>query len=136
MEVAFVVGILLYGLVVGAAARFAVPGPDPMPVWLTVVVGVVGSVAGGLVAQLFTDSTGSLLFAFAGAVALVIAYRRIVQKRGITGPDASAQPTRGIGIAGRDDPSELLRKLTDLRDAGVITPEEFEAKSARLRARV
>jgi uncharacterized membrane protein YeaQ/YmgE (transglycosylase-associated protein family) len=88
MELAFIIGILVFGFAIGALARLAVPGPDPMPIWLTTVIGVVGSVVGGLVAQLFTDSAGSLIFAFAGAVVLVIAYRRFYQGRGITGPGA------------------------------------------------
>ncbi len=70
MGLAFIVGVLLFGFVIGMAARFAVPGPDPMPIWLTTGIGVLGSVAGGLLAQLFTDSAGSLLFAFGGAVGL------------------------------------------------------------------
>lgn len=129
MELAFILGLLLFGFVIGALARFAVPGPDPMPVWLTVAIGVIGSVAGGLVGQLFTDSAGSLLFAFLGAVGVVIGYRRFVQRRGITGPDAKLPPTRGIGLRRRTGEANL-RKLRELRDAGVLTPEEFEAKKA------
>jgi hypothetical protein len=34
------------------------------------------------------------------------------------------------------DPIEQIRKLGDLRDAGVLTPEEFEAKKADLLKRV
>ena len=30
----------------GALARFAVPGPDPMPMWLTIAIGLVGWVKG------------------------------------------------------------------------------------------
>ncbi len=129
MELAFILGLLLFGFVIGALARFAVPGPDPMPIWLTVAVGVIGSVGGGLVGQLFTDSAGSLLFAFLGAVGVVIGYRRVVQRRGITGPDAKLSPTRGIGLRRRTGEANL-RKLRELRDAGVLTPEEFEAKKA------
>lgn len=34
------------------------------------------------------------------------------------------------------DPADQLRKLGELRDAGVLTPEEFEAKKADLLARM
>src|SRR3954447_7233901 len=37
---------LLSGFVSGALARFAVPGPDPMPAWLTISIGLVGTVIG------------------------------------------------------------------------------------------
>lgn len=138
MGLAFIVGILLFGFVIGMAARFAVPGPDPMPIWLTTGIGVLGSVAGGLLAQLFTDSAGSLLFAFGGAVGLVIAYRRLVQGRGITGPQAKNPPTRGWGLGRRKPANRHLHMLGELRDAGIVTPEEYDAKRALLdeRARV
>jgi uncharacterized membrane protein YeaQ/YmgE (transglycosylase-associated protein family) len=48
-------GLLLYliilffvGLFVGALARLLVPGPDPMPIWLTVLVGLCGTFSAGL----------------------------------------------------------------------------------------
>jgi uncharacterized membrane protein YeaQ/YmgE (transglycosylase-associated protein family) len=132
VELAFVVGILLFGFVIGTAARFAVPGPDPMPIWLTTGIGVLGSAAGGLAARLFTDSAGSLLFAFGGAVGLVIAYRHFVQGRGITGPQAKSQPTRGWGLRPRKPATRHLQMLGELRDAGIVTPEEYDAKRAAL----
>jgi cytochrome c-type biogenesis protein CcmH/NrfG len=38
--------------------------------------------------------------------------------------------------ANADDQAERLMKLAELRDQGVITPEEFEAKKAEIRARI
>ena len=35
-----------------------------------------------------------------------------------------------------EDPAESLRKLAELRDAGVVTSEEFEAKKAELLGRL
>ncbi|HET9507689.1 MAG TPA: hypothetical protein VFO81_07080, partial [Gaiellaceae bacterium] len=43
-------GLLLSGFLVGGLARFALPGPDPMPLWATIVLGIGGSFLGGLVA--------------------------------------------------------------------------------------
>ncbi len=37
---------LLFAFVTGALARFALPGPDPMPPWLTIAIGLVGFAAG------------------------------------------------------------------------------------------
>jgi uncharacterized membrane protein YeaQ/YmgE (transglycosylase-associated protein family) len=87
---AFVLLVVLSGLVVGALARLAVPGPDPMSIWLTIALGIVGSFLGGLIAGLVgVDAGGGVfLLAFAGAVVLLIAYRRVFQGRGITGPSA------------------------------------------------
>ena len=38
--------------------------------------------------------------------------------------------------AAADDPTETLAKLADLRDKGVITPEEYEAKKTELLSRI
>ena len=86
----FILAVALSGLVVGALARLAVPGPDPMSIWRTIALGIVGSFLGGLIAGLVGvgGSGGIVLLAFAGAVLLLIAYRRVFQGRGITGPSA------------------------------------------------
>jgi uncharacterized membrane protein YeaQ/YmgE (transglycosylase-associated protein family) len=42
--------IMLFGFITGGLARLAVPGPDPMPVWLTVAIGLAGSIGGGAIA--------------------------------------------------------------------------------------
>lgn len=148
--------IMVFGFITGGLARLAVPGPDPMPIWLTVAIGLAGSIGGGAVAIAIwgRDTQAVGLFAFIGAILLVIAYRRFVQKRPITGPEAWKFPERGVGIerfqerrrqfedlarqAHQDrverDVDANLRKLTELRDAGVLTQEEFEAKKEQLQA--
>jgi uncharacterized membrane protein YeaQ/YmgE (transglycosylase-associated protein family) len=94
----FVLILIVGGFLIGALARLAVPGPDPMPIWLTIGIGIGGAVLGGLAADLLLGRPGSLLLAYAGSVVLVILYRRLVQRRGITGPEARARPTRGWGL--------------------------------------
>ncbi|HEX6490096.1 MAG TPA: hypothetical protein VF002_01835 [Gaiellaceae bacterium] len=94
MTLAFILFILLWGLVVGALARLAVPGPDPMPIWMTIAIGLGGSVLGGLIARIFFGTGVSFFFAFLGAVLLVIAYRRFVQHRPVWGPGARQPPHR------------------------------------------
>lgn len=100
---------MMTGFVIGGAARFAVPGPDPMPFWLTVLIGLVGSAIGTAIgallfgAQHTFDSSGrsfvTLLLAIGFATGLVAAYRILVQKRPLTGPDARRFPRTGFGIA-------------------------------------
>jgi uncharacterized membrane protein YeaQ/YmgE (transglycosylase-associated protein family) len=88
-----IVAILISGLVIGALGRLAVPGPDPMPIWLTILLGIVGSIVGGMVAVAIGLGVGGIFVASVFAATLiVIAYRRVVQKRGITGPDARRMP--------------------------------------------
>ena len=148
--------IMVFGFITGSLARLAVPGPDPMPVWLTVAIGLAGSAGGGAVALAIwgrgTQVVG--LFSFLGAILLVVAYRRFVQKRPLTGPEAMKFPDRGIGIdrfqdrrrkmedllrqaRGAPDTSDTdanLRKLSELHDAGLLTDDEFEAKKAQLQS--
>ena len=149
--------IMFFGFITGGLARLAVPGPDPMPVWLTVAIGLAGSaVGGGIAIAIWGRGTQAIgLLSFLGAVLLVVAYRRFVQKRPLTGPDALKFPERGIGIdkfqerrhkmedlvrqaqgaqAGQAESvaDSNLRKLSDLHDAGILTDEEYELKKSQL----
>ena len=152
-----IIMIMLFGFITGSLARLAVPGPDPMPVWLTVAIGLVGSAAGGAIAiGIWGKHTQGIgIFAFIGAVLLVVAYRRFVQKRAIVGPEAFKFPERGFGVErfraqrqqledmarkarfeqGATEGDSNLQKLEDLHEAGILTDEELEEKKARLQAR-
>jgi uncharacterized membrane protein YeaQ/YmgE (transglycosylase-associated protein family) len=44
-----IIWYIVAGLIVGALARLVVPGRNPMGIVLTVVIGIVGSIVGGLV---------------------------------------------------------------------------------------
>jgi uncharacterized membrane protein YeaQ/YmgE (transglycosylase-associated protein family) len=150
-----IIQVLISGFIIGALARWAVPGPDPMPIWMTILFGVAGSfVGGGIAAAIFgaEQDSGSVFAILLGSVLastlLVIAYRRFVQHRPITGPDAY-RPPKGrqrklSDVFGspakraykREDTAEQLRKLSELHDEGVISDEEFERKKAELLARL
>jgi uncharacterized membrane protein YeaQ/YmgE (transglycosylase-associated protein family) len=91
--------LLVSGLIIGLLARFAVPGKDPLKLWQTIVLGLSGSLLGGLVARLLgvingddtvtgNEAFASFAFSLGGAIVLLILYRKFVQKRPITGPDA------------------------------------------------
>jgi uncharacterized membrane protein YeaQ/YmgE (transglycosylase-associated protein family) len=84
-----VVAILISGLIIGGLGRLAVPGPDPIPIWLTILIGIIGSIVGGAVALALGFGVGGVfVLSVAAATLIVIAYRRIVQKRTVTGPGA------------------------------------------------
>ena len=86
-----ILAILVSGLVVGALGRLAVPGPDPMPIWLTILFGIVGSIVGGAAALALGFGVGGVfVLSVLAATLLVIAYRRIVLKRPVTGPGSRA----------------------------------------------
>ena len=87
MTLGDVVAILLTGLVVGALGRLAVPGRDPMPLWLTVLIGIAGSMVGGVIAVAIGFGLGGVfVLSVLVATVIVIVYRRVVQKRTVTGP--------------------------------------------------
>jgi uncharacterized membrane protein YeaQ/YmgE (transglycosylase-associated protein family) len=134
VDVVYVVLIALAGgLVVGTLARLAVPGPDPMPLWLVMGIGLVGSAIGTLIAQALVATAWTLPFALLGAVLLVVAYRRLVQGRGVTGPEAKRPPTRGWGIlSAAQREARALRSLERMRESAVLTDQEYAARRAEL----
>jgi uncharacterized membrane protein YeaQ/YmgE (transglycosylase-associated protein family) len=84
----FIIGLIVWGFIVGGLARLALPGPDPMPWYATIGLGLAGSLVGGIIARILIGTAGGLLFAFLGAVLLLYLYRRFAQGRGLTGSSA------------------------------------------------
>jgi uncharacterized membrane protein YeaQ/YmgE (transglycosylase-associated protein family) len=150
-----IIQVLLSGFIIGALARWAVPGPDPMSVPMTILLGVFGSfLGGGLAAALFgaNQSSGSVFAILIGSIVasmvILVLYRRYVQHRPITGPEAQTPPRErphlGTLLSSRpgqpaapprEDVSQQLQKLAELREEGVLSDEEFEAKKAALLGR-
>jgi uncharacterized membrane protein YeaQ/YmgE (transglycosylase-associated protein family) len=95
-----VIGAMVTAFIIGALARFAVPGPDPMPAWLTVAIGLTGVGIGYGIVYGVTgkDSSWAPTVSFVAAVCLVLVYRRFVQKRPLWGKDAFRFPERGFGV--------------------------------------
>ena len=92
MGLGFIVFLVLFGLVVGALARLALPGPDPMGILATIGLGLAGSFLGGIVARIFLGTGGGVVFAVLGATLILYLYRRFVQHRPVTGPGAHRWP--------------------------------------------
>lgn len=78
------IGLAISGLVIGALARLALPGPDPMGILATIGLGLAGSFVGGLVAGLLWARPAGFVFAVIGAIVVLALYRRYVQHRPIT----------------------------------------------------
>jgi len=125
-----VLGLVVGGLVIGALARLALPGPDPIPIWATVLLGIVGALLGGGVGLAAGGPAGAILASVVVASLLLYLYRRLVQKRPLTGPDAR-RPARGEGEA-TEPPEQRLRRLQQLRDDGLISDEEFQLRRRQL----
>jgi uncharacterized membrane protein YeaQ/YmgE (transglycosylase-associated protein family) len=48
--IGYIISLLITGLIVGAIGRLVVPGPNPMSIWATLGIGVVGALVGSLIA--------------------------------------------------------------------------------------
>jgi len=80
---AFIVVLVIVGLIAGAVARLLVPGRDPIGILGTIVLGIVGSFVGGFVSTLVEYHTLSvhqfhltgILWSIAGAVILLVLLR-------------------------------------------------------------
>jgi uncharacterized membrane protein YeaQ/YmgE (transglycosylase-associated protein family) len=149
-----ILAVIASGFLMGALARLALPGPDPMPFWLTVFIGLTGSIIGGAIASAiygtshtFDDSTHafvSLLLEVGAAIAIVAGYRRFVQRRPLSGPDAYHFPSRGFGIEQMRarlrglgvDPDKLARRnrrQSAAPEPDVLTPERTAEELTKLR---
>lgn len=70
--IGYLIALVLTGLVVGALGRLAIPGPNPMSIGATILVGLGGAFLGGLVGGLlFGRGGGGIVLAVAGAALVV-----------------------------------------------------------------
>lgn len=75
--IGYILALALTGLIVGALARLALPGRDPMSIFQTILVGIAGSFAAGLLyALLFHRNGGGILLSVLFSTAIVYAIRR------------------------------------------------------------
>ena len=86
MGVMDIVGWLLFGLIVGAIARFLLPGKQEMNLLLTFVLGVAGSFLGGAISWLIFGSSDDVqaagwIMSIIGAFLLVLIYDRVIASR-------------------------------------------------------
>ena len=162
MSASLVIAILFSGLVTGGLARLAVPGPDPMPLWLTIAIGLTGSIVGAVLARALFHDNGYVvsLASIAFAIGLVLGYRRFIQHRPLWGAGALRFPERGVGVdryrerlqmlgidpdaprpglgpspgpsPGDARKTRLLAMVEELHQAGVLDDDELAAKRAAI----
>ena len=78
-----IIWFLIIGLIAGALARLIMPGRDPMGIVMTIILGIVGSILGGLVSWAIwgTDTAeggfrpAGLLLSILGAIIVLWIYR-------------------------------------------------------------
>src|SRR5262249_11069966 len=107
--------LFILGLIVGALAKFLMPGDDPGGIVVTSILGILGAIVGGLIASALEIGgiTGfdwrSLITAVGGSLLLLLAYRalRLLLPTSsgpsyASGRSTSASPLRAYG--GADEP--------------------------------
>ncbi len=76
--IAYLISLAFWGLIIGAFARLALPGKDPMSLFETMLVGVGGSFIGGLIAYFVSGGRhpGGWLVSLVCATGIVYLVRR------------------------------------------------------------
>ena len=75
--IAYLIALLITGLVVGALGRLLVPGPDPMGIGATILVGIAASFIAGLVSlALFGRNGAGILLSVVCAMGIVWLLRK------------------------------------------------------------
>ena len=77
----FILSMVVIGAIFGALGRLAVPGPNPMSIGMTILVGIGGSLIGGLVGALLFNRSGGLILGVLGAALIVWLIERSQQRR-------------------------------------------------------
>jgi len=76
-----IIWIVIGGLVIGALGRLVIPGPNPMSIPMTILVGIGGSIVGGLVGRLLFGRPGGVVLAILGAALIVWLIQRSQHRR-------------------------------------------------------
>jgi uncharacterized membrane protein YeaQ/YmgE (transglycosylase-associated protein family) len=90
MTVTGIITALIVGLIIGALGRLVVPGKQNIPIWLTMVIGVVAALLGTVIARAFgvANTNGidwiELLFQVVLAAIGVALVAGVSGRRGVT----------------------------------------------------
>jgi uncharacterized membrane protein YeaQ/YmgE (transglycosylase-associated protein family) len=87
-----IIAFIILGLLAGAIAKAIMPGEDPGGVIVTALIGIVGAILGGFLAQVLFDADpldeffdiSSWLTAIVGAIILLVIYRLVAGRRPVT----------------------------------------------------
>jgi uncharacterized membrane protein YeaQ/YmgE (transglycosylase-associated protein family) len=81
-----ILGWIVLGLIAGAIAKAILPGDDPGGIIVTMIIGIVGAILGGFLAQVLLNrdtvdeffDISTWLTAIIGAIILLVLYRMVV----------------------------------------------------------
>jgi uncharacterized membrane protein YeaQ/YmgE (transglycosylase-associated protein family) len=86
----FIIVLILVGLLAGAVARLVLPGPDPIGILGTIIVGVIGSFVGGFLGYVLFHhdmkegalQPSGILGSIIGAIIVLMIYRAVSHNGG------------------------------------------------------
>jgi uncharacterized membrane protein YeaQ/YmgE (transglycosylase-associated protein family) len=81
-----IIGWIVFGLIVGFIARAIVPGKDDIGIVRTIILGILGSVVGGLVVSLFTGGLGQFnpvgwIGSVIGGIVVLLVYNKVTGRK-------------------------------------------------------
>lgn len=80
-----IIYMLVIGLVVGALAKFVMPGRDPGGIIITIVLGIAGSMLAGLIGREMhwyaSNQAAGFIASIGGAMLLLFIYRMVMRGR-------------------------------------------------------
>jgi len=83
-------GWIIVGLVVGAIAKLIMPGRDPGGMIVTIVLGIAGSLLGGVIGRALgfygPDQPAGWIASIFGAIIILAIYRATLGRRATVGP--------------------------------------------------
>ena len=87
----FIIVLLIVGFIAGALARLLVPGPDPMSLLGTWLLGVLGSFVGGFLGYVIFGAdiddgavqVSGVIGSILGAIILLLIYRAATRRRSV-----------------------------------------------------
>ncbi|GAA4689045.1 transglycosylase [Pseudonocardia yuanmonensis] len=87
MTVTGIITAIVFGLIIGALARLLVPGKQNIPIWLTIIIGIVGAFIGTFIARALNLRTSGwnfweTIFQIVVAVILVVIVAGLWARRG------------------------------------------------------
>jgi uncharacterized membrane protein YeaQ/YmgE (transglycosylase-associated protein family) len=78
----FLISLVLMGLIIGALGRLGLPGPDPMSIGQTILVGIAASFIAGIIGRLlFGGRGGGFILAVLCSLGIVYLIRRSRERR-------------------------------------------------------
>ena len=87
-----IIAFIILGALAGLIAKAIMPGDDPGGFIITTIIGIVGALLGGFLAGVLFDADpldeffdiSTWLTAIVGAIILLVIYRMVVSRRGVT----------------------------------------------------